>query len=398
MAINFLNYAGIKPISMSDLTEPYRENRSFIEQQKRAALERAMLEQKNQYLPRQLEAEIGMTEAQAENERMFGAGKHLTGVASNVFALNQLKNMYGEDSPVYQDARKAFDLQNAHTQSNIDTAAFYRAHPERFLTPTGKGIQEQYQASQGNVLGIDRKLTPAESAAVVRIQERNRVNANNPAAMQQSALAAEQVAKTFSMIDKKALSQYSGPEGKKKYLEDRALELQGKAPERYKQYQENLSRVHSLKPQLTAYYGLSITKSQQDDLESLINPNSWVNSPDTTLRKLNAVEGLFNEEHKITKSALGSGEIYGQTPLFGNPGYGDKSEPPGNPSYPKIGTPVGQSSTNEQERASQLQTYILEQSKKGRAAVTNGKKIEFIPIKDLTEYLLKNRGSSLYGQ
>lgn len=57
MAINFLNYAGLKPISMGDLTEPYRENRSFIENQKMEALKRAMLGNELEYQPERLKAE-----------------------------------------------------------------------------------------------------------------------------------------------------------------------------------------------------------------------------------------------------------------------------------------------------------------------------------------------------
>lgn len=378
MPINFTDFSNIKPITMGNLAEPYMEGRNFAtdQQQKKLAME--------------------MLKAQTFNEQRFGAGKHLTGIASNVFALEQLKNAYGEDSPIYQKAKFTFDLNNENIKSNIAAREFY-TDPLRNLTQKAKEIYEGKKLAEGQIGDTDVQLTPEEAQRAQDQYQRNIENANTPTPIQQQVLYGQQFERTLELIDPKKLYVYNGPGGVQKLLEDKNAQLQGKAPQRYLDFVEQLAQIKIGIGQYRNYAKDSISPQKDKELNDLFNPRSWIDSPKAAEAKFKSIKNLFGQEFEITrrfvKKGSNQGGIFQKGQNRSTTGWeGDAQE-----SNVLKGKPIGQSSTNTQEQNSQLKEYIAEQKTKGRVAVTNGKKVEFIPEENLTSYLLKNRGAKLYG-
>jgi hypothetical protein len=120
------------------------------------------------YMPRNLQAQLQLRQAQAQKESAqaklpFG-GASLPGIAGQLLGLESIKQMYGEQSPQYQTAKRGFDLQQQSTQSRIGYQdALTGTMPIRYLTPTGKGIIEQANVGQGNAptgLPWDQQINP----------------------------------------------------------------------------------------------------------------------------------------------------------------------------------------------------------------------------------------------
>lgn len=378
MPINFTDFSNIKPITMGNLAEPYMEGRNFAtdQQQKKLAME--------------------MLKAQTFNEQRFGAGKHLTGIASNVFALEQLKNAYGEDSPIYQKAKFTFDLNNENIKSNIAARLFY-TDPLKNLTQKGKELYEGKRLSEGKIGDTDVRLTPEETERAQDQYQRYIENANVPDSIQKQFLAGEQLETTFKNIDPKKLFVYSGVDGKKKLVEDWELRRQGKSPQRYLDYVKNVVAAEMAVGQYRTYSSDSISPSLREKLENLVKPESWINNPKIAEQQLNTLKSLFDKEFAITKRFIKKGSNQGGIFQKGQNRSTTGWEGDAQESNVLKGKPVGQSSTNAKEQDSQLKEYIAEQKTKGRVAVANGKKVEFIPEENLTSYFLKNRGAKLYG-
>jgi hypothetical protein len=110
-----------------------------------------------------LQAKYGEPEAQATNALLqakakrentlanlpFG-GQNLPGVAGQIQGLETVRQMFGEQSPQYQQAKQMFDLTNQSTQSRIGYQnALTGSMGQRYLTPTGKGLVEGTRVGNG---------------------------------------------------------------------------------------------------------------------------------------------------------------------------------------------------------------------------------------------------------
>lgn len=271
------------------------------------------------------ESKIALNEALAESERLYGGLGKLSGPAAQVASIHRLEKALGYDHPIVQQARKAFELDQAHTQETMDSSRFYRENPQRLYDPTTKAIHAQQQLAQGafpDKASIDAAragnpaLTPEQAQQAIDVHAGKQIKESVPQPILLQKVAANQIEATFKQIDKKALFQYNGPKGRAQLGKDLALEAAGKAPESFRRFKEQLTKIHGLQPQLTAYYSGSVSPTAQAALDRLINPQSWLTSPETAMKQLDSFEELMKAEIGETNKALRGVGAYDQAPIF----------------------------------------------------------------------------------
>ena len=324
MPINFTDYANIAPQAAPDLfgglIEAYKKGKKFREESEAAEAQKKLVGLKMQYAPREMEAGIGLKEAQAEQARKYGGLQYLSGVAKESAALESLRTELGDNSPVYQRAKDAFQLEQDRSRSTLKYNNFLMDHPERYLSSVSKGLVEQNEASQGRLLGVPGGLTPEQSEEIVNVHERDRFNKTNPDFLKQRALASAQIDKTLELINPKDAFVYSGVNGATELAKDRvAAQTSGHPSEKLLKFEEQITHLKFLRGQIRAYNKDSISPSNLEDLDYVINPSNWVNHPETAERKFGAVVKTYeNERHAVT-AALKGGNPYGAKPLFPAP-------------------------------------------------------------------------------
>jgi hypothetical protein len=260
-----------------------------------------------------------LTHAKVNNERMNGGLSSLSGVAGQVASLHRLKNQFGENSPTYQRALKAFELDQAHTQETMDSSKFYRENPWRLYDPTTKGLQAQQQAAQGRFPeGGQAYETPAQQQQAVDIYEKERYGKNTPTFLQQQYEAAQQIDETIKLIDPDKAFPYSGVRGAAELWKDRyESQNTGKISEKYAAFEENETYLHNLREQIRSYLGSSITQEMTKDLDYLVNPSNWMSHPEIAKRKYKAVIRAYENEKAVTERAIKHGNPSAPNPIFG---------------------------------------------------------------------------------
>lgn len=280
----------------------------------KAAIMKNQLDQK--YGERGKLADIGYKEAQAENMQKFGGLNMLSGPAREALSLELTKRIYGEESDIYQNAKKVYDLNVKHTDEMNKTSEFYRNNPWRLYDPLTRSIDAQNKASQGKTPEGTPVYTPEQSAQAVDLYAKEQLNKTVSPAVQAQYTAGKQIEDSARMINTNDLFVYNGPKGKALMAKDLASEAAGKPVERYQKFQEAVTLAHGVVPQLTNYWGSSVTKGAQDDIKHLTNPQSWINSPETSARKFEALMKQFDAEMSRTRASMKGVSGYDQSPIF----------------------------------------------------------------------------------
>ena len=188
MAIQPFNYAALGAANMgqTDIAGSFMKGlqagsmpKNIKQEQEQRELANALMAIQKQYAPQMTEAELAQRQAQAyltgqqgqyyapdiqsqiafrgaQTNRInqqakdpFG-GKVLPGVAGQVQGIEILGQQYGKDSPIYKEARDAFDLQQQATGSRINYQdVLAQTMPVRALTTTGKSIIEESNVKAG---------------------------------------------------------------------------------------------------------------------------------------------------------------------------------------------------------------------------------------------------------
>jgi hypothetical protein len=259
---------------------------------------------------------------EAKSKLPFG-GEVYPGVAGQVTGLEALKQAYGEESPQYQSAKKAFDLSQQATTSRInyqDTLA--ESMPLRYTTPQGRGIIEQSNVAQGFspagtpegqpvVAGAPPYKSPYGTAEKTAAQYNlKRTKENIPTQVLQRNLFATNIDKTLGNLNIDDLVSYAGLKGTGEYLLDLAKAQKGETPERLLKYNVAKTAVDTLTKQVRQFYGDSITPSVQAGLKQLTNPATWKNNPELAKAQFEKFSDILRKETQTYRDATKGSEVY----------------------------------------------------------------------------------------
>lgn len=117
---------------------------------------------------------------------------------------------------------------------------------------------------------------------------------------------------------------YSGPGGWAQFQADQKMfQHIGKAPPRYLAFHRFMANAGILGDQITQYFGKSIMPSAREELDQVVNPKIWIESPEVAKTKFNAFVKTLRQEINIRKDALKNPEVYYSEKTRGPKSYSD---------------------------------------------------------------------------
>jgi hypothetical protein len=337
-----------------------RTQEERLAQQMRAEEELRPLQRRR--LQQQIEAEAGMTplrrqmlEAQIkklttglEHPELSLAG--LPPITRQRAYVESIKQRYGTDSEQAQQAQKDLDL----TVHNLESQMHYRqslaeALPRRVLTTPSKAMVEREAIARGlsptgrplefldeapTVTPIEPEVegtplgTPTLENKVAKMTPEQLKKAQEaPFGSEDSATLSLYLSKQAGLGDntkkltygsvlektidlmtpyRTAMAYYSGVGGKAQYARDVALsQTTGRLTPQLKDFTRFVEMATStLVPQITQYYGVSITEHQQRLLRDVANPANWEKSPERALIAFDTLINTLENEIQVRRDLV----------------------------------------------------------------------------------------------
>lgn len=247
-------------------------------------------------------SQIAMHMAQAQRSNQLSSmpfAGQLAGPAKEAFALELLKNQYGEDSPVYKNAQHAYET-NISAKEGLTNyrGALSETANKRAASSLGKTAQELQEVNSGFMPGTNGqiKLSSEQQETLKGQYELKLQKEVSDAQTRQKVNIATNIDKTLDSIDPKSLVSPSGIKGALWLKKQQSLAPLGKESEEYKSYQENLSKANLLAKQVRQFYGESIQPSMTAKIESMTNPTTWLSNPEIAIRQFNAFKNILKKE------------------------------------------------------------------------------------------------------
>lgn len=264
---------------------------------------------------RHKESQAKHQEAQAKREEALAnmpfGGHQLTGVAGQVMGLEMMKSLYGENSPQYQMARNAFDLEQRNTEGLINyRGSLQETMPKRTATTLGKEQMELNDIRDGYVPGTQIPLTPDQQKKLEGQYKLKMQKQTTDPDTRKRNLYAKNVEITLSKINPEDLVSYSGLKGATELAQDEANAALGKTSERYKRYKEAQVGAKTLAKQVRQFYGDSITPGIQEGLNKLTDPSFWRSNPEIALSQYYKFKDILDSEMETYRRALQSTDVY----------------------------------------------------------------------------------------
>lgn len=273
-------------------------------------------------------SENKLRNAQAQREQAranlpFG-GEIPPGPAGQTVGLEMVKSLYGENSPQYQQAKSAYDLntQSIHSRVNYQNTLSGTAN-KRASTNLGKTAQELEDVRRGVLPGTDIPLSEEDQKYYEGKYGLALLKPTTDADTRKRNLYAHNVDITLSKINPQALTQYSGLRGGINLMKDMKDAQTGKASPQYKAYEQSLTNARLLSKQVRQFYGDSITPAVQEGLKALTNPSTWLKSPEIALQNYNTFVDTLRSESKTYQQATESPDVYS-----GNSAQAPQGQPP----------------------------------------------------------------------
>lgn len=262
-----------------------------------------------------------------------------SGDVANAVYIDQLRQKYGDNSPIVLEAQKAHQMGLDARQSLIgyrdvlnQKAPYSVTSPLGKLMAEGKGqgalntirqpgniLQNAREGmaardaqgmenntnvdngsyEQDNQSAMQGQLSPEEKEAY----ERSINKQTSDSAARNILLRAENLDKTRKSINVNDLVQYSGLRGTASYLKDAALATGGTPPERFIKNQEAITAASLMADQMRQFYGDSIQPSAMDRLRSLSNPATWYKNPDIAKKQFESLNKILDQETETYRNA-----------------------------------------------------------------------------------------------
>lgn len=245
------------------------------------------------------------------------AGRQLPGAGGEALGLEMLKQQYGENSPVYQNAINAYNQQQKAGNQLMDyRQSLMESQAKRSASPLAKMAMEQSDIERGFMPGTTREgiggqpITP-ESQRDLKNQYKLKLlkDVTDPK-LRERALFATNMEKTINRLNPADLTYYSGPKGQAQLRIDQAKSASGKTVPEYKRYKESLTSANTLAKQVRQFYGDSITPSVQEGLKELTNPTNWLDNPEVAMARYNQFINILDTESDTFFDALHNSSVY----------------------------------------------------------------------------------------
>jgi hypothetical protein len=325
-------------------------------------LANALSEAKVPYAGQEAEADLGLKKAQTKREEALAnlpfGGHDLPGPAGQLLAVEAIGKMFGKDSPQYQQAAQAFDLEQKKAQTLMKyQEGLTNTLGPRYETPHGRAIEEQARTaagltpsggtfeqlvgqppplpiSQGALnqvkdltSGLQQQGIPQGAAqATPQAPAQSPYSPSSPkelsdqyglklqkeatdADTRKRNLFATNIEKTLSQINPVDLSRYAGVGGVKK-LEEQSKAPLGKESEEYDKYQDAVLAAEFLSRQTRQFYGDSIQPAMLERIDAVSNPATWKNNPALAVRLFNQMTKILKMETGTYREALKSTDVY----------------------------------------------------------------------------------------
>lgn len=337
------------PMTLAEVTQQQRD--------RKLALAQAAQQQKMK------EAQTALTEAQTQ-KLMYGMEhptESLAGlpeIARQRARLRNLGTKYGTDSKIFQEAQSDLELTLKNLRGQIAyRKALEETLPKRALSSMGKGqLEKRYVGAGLSPTGQPLEL-PAPSQEITPVREdlsRPQVDeASRPQVVSSSmenklAQITEEdlprlskaefgsedsalyslhlsrlagltnnanklasgalVEKTMDLIEeyRPSMAYYSGYKGKLRYVRDvKNAQTSGEMSPQLTDYTKFAEIATStLVPQITQYYGLSVTEPQRKLLASAANPSTWENSPEMAMTAFNTLMNTLEQEIQVRRDIV----------------------------------------------------------------------------------------------
>lgn len=252
---------------------------------------------------------------QARQKANTPFGGMLAGTAKEAYALEQLKNQYGEDSRIYKDARRAYEANTASKEALSGyRGALSKTAEQRALTSFGKLQHEEEDVLAGFEPGTNRqhKISPERKDELLGQYALQRQKLSTDADARKKNLLASNIDKTIESINVKDLTRFAGVDGaiKLRQEEAKAATNPGSESENYRKYKDMENKANLLAKQVRQFYGDSIQPAMLKKLEKLTNPATWRNNPDIATRQYNSFIDLLKKETSTYRSAMRNTDVY----------------------------------------------------------------------------------------
>lgn len=300
----------------------------------RAALQSQQIQ--NQFAPQQAQANLDLAKAHAN---YFNMGGGLSGTAKEAVGLEKIKQAFGEASPQYQTAKRAFDLKQTSQQIlNENRQMLTESAPKRFSTNLGKTILEQQDIGSGYSPGTGPyslgdvplkskrgevvpgapsdqdietgNLSDESQKALQEAYKMNLYKKNTDPSLRKQAVYAANAHKTIQAIDPDALTTYAGINGQIQKARDAFVTSQGYSVPRFEKYQENARAADLLAHQIRQFYGDSIQPSMLEKIESFTNPSAIASNPQLAKKNYQAFIKILENETDTIREVLNAPSVF----------------------------------------------------------------------------------------
>jgi len=332
-------------LSMAQAQEAAQRARLLPQQQQ-------ILDQLRQAQAAELQARTKRTLKEIEHPELITSG--LPEIARQRAHVEALKKAYGADSQIVKEAQADLDLvthnlesqmgyrkalanflpkrgltspsrammEKAYIESGVSPTGLPFALPEAPLaqTPTPHGIAPKTAGVPAATPTMENKLTKKSKEDLVKAQK-------SPFGSEDSALLTLYLSKQAGLTDnlkklsfgsnvettldlmmpyRYAVAYYSGVKGRKRYAADMiSSQTTGRLTPELRDFKRFTEMAHTtLIPQITQYYGLSITEHQQEILRNATNLANWKNAPETTMVALDSLIKTLESEIQVRRDLV----------------------------------------------------------------------------------------------
>lgn len=239
----------------------------------------------------------------------FG-GEIAPGAIGQSMWLERIRARYGENSPQYESAKKAYDSEIEKTDIlNQYRTGLTGTLEKRSSTPLTKLELEQSDVEAGYKPGTGRteKIgNPAQQQELLDTYGLKIQKERSDLDSRKRSLFASNIDKTIAQINIDDLTQYAGAKGGLSKLAEEAKAPFGKESQNYRNFQKSLVAAEFLAKQARQFYGDSIQPSMLERLEKLTNPASWINNPAIAKQNFETVKTILQKETGTYRGALKS--------------------------------------------------------------------------------------------
>jgi hypothetical protein len=271
---------------------------------------------KNKFAEPTIQADIESKKSNTAKQNILNelpfAGRSIPGAGGEALGLQMIKDKFGEDSPVYQNALNDYKSKGMQANQLMNyRQALTESLPKRTATSLAKTAMEERDIQRGFLPGTNEQVSPERQKQLAgRFELKNLKDTTDPK-LRERVLYAKNMEKTIGTLNPDALTYYSGPQGRAQLGVDIANSAARKKDvPAYKAYKEALTSAKVLAKQVRQFYGDSITPQVQEQLTQLADPTTWYEQPDVAKARYEQFINILRTEADTFHEGLVNADIY----------------------------------------------------------------------------------------